>query len=45
MSQTPTPELFFYHHAGLDKTRVRALVDNALKGMDDGELYFQDGVS
>jgi len=35
-----TDELFF-SRAGLDRTRVQNLVDDALKGTDDGELFLE----
>ena len=35
-----TDELFF-NRAGLDQTRVEGIVDDALAGADDGELYLE----
>ena len=35
-----TDELFFTH-AGLDRGRVQSIVDDALKGTDDGELFLE----
>jgi TldD protein len=35
-----TDELFF-NRAGLDRTRVEGIVDDALAGADDGELYLE----
>ncbi|MBM3618858.1 MAG: metalloprotease TldD, partial [Alphaproteobacteria bacterium] len=39
---TPTlPESLFFTQTGMDQTRVRRLVEDALQGMDDGELYLE----
>ena len=35
----------FYAQTGLDPARAQVLVDNALQGCDDGELYLQHSVS
>jgi len=45
MGSPPKATEFFFTHAGLEKGRIQNLVDNTLAGMDDGELYFQYGLS
>ena len=35
-----TDELFFTH-TGLDRGRVQSILDDALKGTDDGELFLE----
>jgi len=38
---TPNPREVLYGRTGLDPARVEALVADALKGMDDGELFLE----
>lgn len=45
MANSPKPEEFFFSHAGLDQGRVQGVLDNTLRGLDDGELYFQYSLS
>ncbi|MEE8258782.1 MAG: metalloprotease TldD [Sphingomonadales bacterium] len=45
MANTAKPEEFFFTHADLNQGRVQGVLDNALRGLDDGELYFQYGLS
>ena len=40
MTDTVTHDLFF-NRAGLDRTRVEGIVDEALHGADDGELFLE----
>ncbi len=40
-----TPTELFYTATGMDRTRVEALVADALHGLDDGELYLQYSLS
>ncbi|MEW5704745.1 MAG: metalloprotease TldD [Pseudomonadota bacterium] len=41
MAEQPTTDELFFRHAGLDRARVTRLVDDALKGADDGELFLE----
>jgi TldD protein len=41
MSHLDTTTELFYRQAGLDQSRLEALVQDALRGADDGELYMQ----
>ncbi len=41
MSDTATTNELFFTRAGLDRTRVLGVVDGALAGADDGELYLE----
>jgi len=45
MTTPPKANEFFFTHAGLERGRIQALLDNAMSGLDDGELYFQYGLS
>ena len=36
-----TTDDLFYGRTGLDPNRVQALVDDALEGADDGELFLE----
>lgn len=39
------PETFFNDHTGLDKKALESLLNDTLFGLDDGELFFQYGLS
>ena len=41
MSHLTTTDTLFFERAGLDKHRTEKLVDDALKGADDGELFLE----
>jgi TldD protein len=41
MSQIATAEELFFNRAGLDRVRCQGLVDEALAGADDGELFLE----
>ncbi len=41
MSQIATVEELFFNRAGLDRSRCQELVDEALAGADDGELFLE----
>ena len=41
MSQTPTPDEFFFTRSGMDEGRVATIVGDALNGADDGELFME----
>ncbi|MBK1696775.1 metalloprotease TldD [Rhodovibrio salinarum] len=41
MSHLATTDTLFFERAGLDKHRTEKLVDNALTGADDGELFLE----
>ncbi len=41
MSQIATAEELFFNRAGLDRSRTQKLVDEALDGADDGELFLE----
>jgi TldD protein len=41
MSHLATTDTLFFERAGLDKHRTEKLVDDALKGADDGELFLE----
>ena len=41
MSQIATAEELFFNRAGLDRSRCQRLVDEALAGADDGELFLE----
>ena len=41
MTETTHAEKLFFNKAGLDKSRVQAIVDDALSGADDGELFLE----
>ncbi|MCB9960006.1 MAG: metalloprotease TldD [Rhodospirillaceae bacterium] len=41
MTALATTESLFFDRTGLDRVRTEALVADALKGADDGELYFE----
>jgi len=39
MADTTHAEQLFFTQAGLDKSRVQTIVDDALNSADDGELF------
>lgn len=41
MTDQPSPEEIFFNQGGLDRARVAGLVDEALHGADDGELFLE----
>ena len=41
MSHLTTTDRLFFERAGLDRTRVSAILDDAQAGADDGELYLE----
>ncbi|MEE8499850.1 MAG: metallopeptidase TldD-related protein, partial [Kiloniellales bacterium] len=41
MSQIATADELFFTRAGLDRARIEAIVDEALAGADDGELFLE----
>ena len=41
MTDQPSPEEIFFTQSGLDRARVGGLVDEALHGADDGELFLE----
>ncbi len=41
MSQLATTDDLFFNRAGLDRSRLETIVDDALKGADDGELFLE----
>ena len=41
MTTPPTAQQLFFQRAGLDRGRVEGIVEGALDGMDDGELYLE----
>ncbi|TQV83460.1 metalloprotease TldD [Denitrobaculum tricleocarpae] len=41
MSHVTDTDDIFYTRAGLDRSRLESIVDEALKGADDGELYLE----
>ncbi|MCE2509817.1 MAG: metalloprotease TldD [Alphaproteobacteria bacterium] len=41
MSDLPTTDELFFTPTGLDRRRVERVVDDALKGADDGELFLE----
>lgn len=41
MSHVADTDDIFYSRAGLDRSRLESIVDDALKGADDGELYLE----
>ena len=41
MTEQPSPEEIFFTQGGLDRTRIGGLVDEALHGADDGELFLE----
>ncbi|MDX1574976.1 MAG: metalloprotease TldD [Kiloniellales bacterium] len=41
MSNLATADELFFQRAGLDRTRLESLVDDALGGADDGELFLE----
>ncbi len=41
MSQMATADELFFSRAGLDRSRCQGLVDEALAGADDGELFLE----
>ncbi len=45
MKTVTNPETYFYQRTGMDPGRVLGVVNSALSGMDDGELYFQYGLA
>ncbi len=45
MNPFQTTEDIFYHKAGLDEARLKILTAEALKGMDDGELFLEYAAS
>jgi TldD protein len=45
MSNLAVTDDLFFNRAGLDRKRVEAIVAEALKGADDGELYLEYGQS
>ena len=41
MTEFKVTDDLFFNRAGLDKTRTEGIVENALAGMDDGELFME----
>ena len=41
MTEFKVTDDLFFNRAGLDKTRTESIVENALAGMDDGELFLE----
>ena len=41
MSDLTTTDNLFFEKAGLDQSRTQKIVDDALNGADDGELYLE----
>jgi TldD protein len=41
MADTARAEEFLFHRSGLDRTEVESVVDDALAGTDDGELFME----
>jgi len=41
MPHLPATDDLFFNRAGLDRARTEGLVDEALRGADDGELYLE----
>ena len=41
MADTAQADQLFFNQAGLDKSRVQTIVDDALNGADDGELFLE----
>ena len=41
MSNLATTDDLFFNRAGLDRVRLESLVDDALGGTDDGELFLE----
>ncbi|HSR71185.1 MAG TPA: DNA gyrase modulator, partial [Kiloniellales bacterium] len=41
MSQIADTDELFYTRSGLDRSRLEGIVDDALAGADDGELYLE----
>ena len=41
MTDQPSPEEIFFTQGGLDQGRISSLVDEALHGADDGELFME----
>ena len=41
MTEFKVTDDLFFNRAGLDKTRTESIVENALAGMDDGELFME----
>jgi TldD protein len=41
MTDLATTDDLFYTRAGLERTRIEGIVDDALNGADDGELYLE----
>ena len=41
MTEFKVTDDLFFNRAGLDKTRTEGIVENALAGMDDGELFLE----
>ena len=41
MSNLATADELFFNRAGLDRARLESLVDDALGGADDGELFLE----
>ena len=41
MTDQPSPEEIFFTQGGLDRARIGGLVDDALHGADDGELFLE----
>ena len=41
MADTARAEEFLFHRSGLDRTEVESVVDDALAGTDDGELFLE----
>ena len=39
------PDKFFFTQTSLDQIRVQNILDKSLKGLDDGEIYFQYSLS
>ena len=41
MSNLATTDDLFFNRAGLDRPRLEGIVEDALKGADDGELFLE----
>src|SRR5215813_3601438 len=40
-SKSPSTDDLFFNQTGLDRGRVQQIVDDSLKGSDDGELFLE----
>ena len=41
MTDAPSPQDLLFNRTGLDETRVQSIVEDALAGADDGELFME----